>query len=277
MIIATLVLLGLCFGSFVNALVWRLHQQSLPKNQRKAGDKELSIRKGRSICVNCGHMLRTGDLIPVLSWIKQRGKCRYCSKPILWQYPAIELAVAALFVLSYIFWPESLNSAENALLFTVWLAALTGLTALVVYDIRWMLLPNKIIAPLVAVVGLVVLLDSLFIAQSSEPLISSLAGALVGGGLFYVIFQVSKGRWIGGGDVKLGFLLGLLVGDPVMALMVLFLASLLGTVLILPLVALKKIDSKARIPFGPFLILAAVIVRLFGQDILEYYLRFVGL
>lgn len=276
MVVAVLILLGLCFGSFINALVWRLHQQSQPKETRKAGKKDLSILKGRSMCVHCNHTLYLKDLVPVLSWLSSYGRCRYCRRRIHWQYPVLEITMPVLFVFSYYFWPEPFD-ASGVLGFGVWLAALVGLIALLVYDIRWMLLPNKIIGPLAALVGLAVIIDAAFLARSEEVFISALAGALVGGGIFYVLFQVSKGKWIGGGDVKLGFLLGLLVGSPVLALLVLFLASLIGTIVSVPLMASKKIAPHARIPFGPFLIIAAVVVQLFGDRIIDWYLQMVGL
>ena len=104
-VIIILAWLGLCAGSFVNALVWRLHEQ---KRSKKA-DKKLSILNGRSMCVHCRHELTWYDLIPLFSWLLLRGKCRYCKKPISWQYPIVELATAAVFVLSYIFWPNPVN------------------------------------------------------------------------------------------------------------------------------------------------------------------------
>lgn len=276
MIIVVLILLGLCLGSFVNALVWRLHQQSQPKKERKAGDKQLSITKGRSMCVHCGHKLSLVDLIPIVSWLGTRGKCRYCHKPVSWQYPLVEAAMAGLYVLSYLNWPETFDSGGYAL-FAVWLACLTGMVALVIYDIRWMLLPNKLIVPITVLAAVSVLVDTIFVSKSGGTFIEGLLGALVGGGIFYIIFQVSKGKWIGGGDVKLGFFLGLIVGGPIFALLVLFLASLMGTLLIAPLMAMKKIGPKARIPFGPFLIAAAIITRLFGQNLIDAYLRVTGL
>src|SRR3954465_436221 len=108
MIIAVLVVLGLCLGSFVNALVWRLHEQE-EGGSKKAAAKKLSIIKGRSMCPHCKHALKPIDLIPVISWLSLRGKCRYCSKPISIQYPIVELSTALLFVVSYIWWPEPLG------------------------------------------------------------------------------------------------------------------------------------------------------------------------
>jgi len=272
MIIAMLIVLGLCLGSFVNALVWRLHQQELPKKRRKANTGDLSIIRGRSMCPECGHTLGLMDLIPLLSWLGLGGKCRYCKKPIPWQYPAVEIVAATLFTVSYLFWPEDFD-ARGLLYFALWIVCLTGFMALVVYDLRWMILPNRIVFPLLAAAAAATIVDAAFISQSLEPAISAVMGLLVGGGIFYVLFELSKGRWIGGGDVKLGFLLGILVAGPLEALMVLFFASLLGTLILAPKMFRGKVNAKTRIPFGPMLIAAAVIVRLFGERLSDWYLN----
>lgn len=274
MVVAVLVLLGLCWGSFVNAFVWRLYQQSLPKSKRKHKNKDLSISSGRSICINCGHKLSWQDLVPVFSWLSLKGKCRYCSKSISWQYPLVEILTAVLFVGSYIFWPTEIAGLEIAV-FALWLVSLVSFMALVVYDLRWMLLPNKIVFPMYGVAVAFVILRSLE-SQSFDPLLSSLWGVLIGGGIFYALFQVSRGSWIGGGDVKLGFLLGALVGGPAASFLLLFLASLLGTLTVIPLLAFKKAKRQTRIPFGPFLIASAIIVQLFGSKIIDAYLSFLG-
>lgn len=272
MIIAICILLGLCFGSFVNAFVWRLRQKTLEPKKRKASLEDLSITKGRSMCVNCGHTLHTLDLLPVVSWVALRGRCRYCRKPISWQYPLVELTTAVLFVVSYIFWPYSLEGIA-VLALGLWWVCLVGFMALLIYDIRWMLLPNKIIFPLYGVAALFVVVRMLT-ESSFEPLVGAAFGVVIGGGIFYALFQVSRGSWIGGGDVKLGFLLGALLGDAVLAGLALFIASLLGTVLAVGLMVSRKLTAKSRIPFGPFLIAATIIVQLFGQDIVDWYSRY---
>jgi prepilin signal peptidase PulO-like enzyme (type II secretory pathway) len=273
MIGTVLILLGLCFGSFVNALVWRLHEQAKLATSKKKRTKEyqaLSLAHGRSMCVYCHHELAAKDLVPVFSWLALRGKCRYCRKPIAWQYPLVELLTTVLFVASYLAWPLRLQGAEWAM-FALWLALLVGFMALIVYDLRWMLLPNRLVFPLFAPAALSVLLRS-GINSSFQPILSAFLGVLVGGGIFYLIFQVSAGKWIGGGDVKLGFLLGLILGSGQKAFLLLFVASLLGTLCILPLLATKRIGRTSRIPFGPFLVAGAVVVELWGQRLLDWYL-----
>jgi len=142
-----LIVLGFCFGSFDNALTWRLRELSKPKKQRVASVAELSIAKGRSMCPNCQHTLAWYDLVPVVSWLSVAGRCRYCHMPIAVQYPLVELATARLFVLSYHYWPLPIEGSQLAA-FVIWLLLLIGLMALLVYDLRWMLLPNKLVYPL---------------------------------------------------------------------------------------------------------------------------------
>lgn len=266
MVIIFLVL-GLFFGSFINALVWRIHEQA----KKKKPTKELSILHGRSMCPHCKHTLAPKDLIPVLSWLVRGGKCRYCGKPIHWQYPLVELATAALFAVSYIAWPEAGEIAWlTALQFGGWLAILTGFIALVVYDIRWMLLPNRIVYPLMGIASLLVIVTATSTGDWGLFIETALSVGIAGG-IFFLLFQVSKGTWIGGGDVKLGLLIGLVLQDPFKAFLMLLLASVLGTLLILPGLASKKITVKSKIPFGPFLIIATIFVMLWGEHFITWY------
>jgi len=268
--IAVLIFCGLTLGSFVNALVWRIHKQSKASSKTKpTTQNRYSILKGRSMCPDCRHELAAKDLVPVFSWLSLGGKCRYCRKPISAQYPAVELLTAILFVVSYVFWPLEWNSA-GIVNFVVWLVMLTGFMALIVYDLKWMLLPNRIVYPLTQL-GLLLALYNVVVDGNLQALINTFLSVAVAGGIFYGLFQLSDGRWIGGGDVKLGILIGLILGDPYLAFLVLFLASLLGTFVIAPGMLLKKFTAKTKIPFGPFLIVATIIVQLFGLSIIEWY------
>ncbi len=270
MVIGILILLGLCFGSFVNALVWRLHQQSLPKKKRVASDTELSIAKGRSMCPHCKHALAWYDLLPIISWLSLFGKCRYCRRSISWQYPAVELLTAGLFVVSYLYWYEPVKTGLEAANFGLWLVALIMFMTLIVYDLRWMLLPNKIVFPLIGL-GAVFAAIRIITTDNLSLIPMAVAGMAVAGGIFYVLFQISDGAWIGGGDVKLGFAIGLLLGSPFLAFLMLFIASLLGLLAALPAVVQKKSKLDTHIPFGPFLITSTIIVMLFGQRIIDWY------
>lgn len=267
MIIVTVV--GLCAGSFVNALVWRLHQQQKKGRASPKDTKRLSILKGRSMCPDCHHELAWQDLLPVVSWLLLGGKCRYCHRSISWQYPAVELATAGLFVLSFVLW-TSLQQPEHILTFVSWLLILTGLIALLVYDARWLLLPNKIMYPLMLIAFATVLLQGVAFGNY-QHIISSIWGALIGGGLFYFLFLVSGGRWIGGGDPKLGALLGLVLGSPGKSVALIFGASLLGTLVALPFMLTRRLKVTSKIPLGPFLIVTAIVLQLVGTSLVSWY------
>ncbi len=269
MIMVLIAGLGVIVGSFVNALVWRLHEQS--KRTSKVPQKDLSILTGRSMCPHCHHTLAAKDLVPVLSWLWLRGRCRYCKKPISPQYPAVELLTGILFLSAYVLWPLELNAMGIVRLaffaiFTVFFVALA------VYDIRWFMLPDRLVFPLIAVaalqVGMMVVWHQTF-ADVWQPV----AGAAIIYGLFWGLYQLSKGEWIGGGDVKLAIALGLIAGSPVRALMVIFFASLFGTLASFPLLFRGKKALTQPIPFGPYLLLACYAVVLFAGHIVAWYQR----
>lgn len=271
MAIIILLLLGLCFGSFVNALVWRIHTLETNKKLSKKQKRELSVLHGRSMCVHCKHTLAWYDLLPVVSWLSLRGKCRYCHKSISWQYPLVEVLTAGLFVLSYVAWPYSLDEPAGAVLFALWLVFLVGFVALAVYDIRWMILPNRIVYPLIALAVVQVIIRAALTGDAVGTIGGAALGFLVIGGLFYILFQLSDGKWMGGGDVKLAFMIGPLVGSGVLSIMVIFFASVLGTLVSAPFLAQRTLRASSRIPFGPFLIAATVVVYLYGNRILDWY------
>lgn len=294
MVIAIIILaiLGLAWGSFVNALVWRFHEQAeISKARRRAAKhsgaagakaratsaKELSILNGRSMCPSCRHTLSASDLIPVVSWLVLGGKCRYCKQPISPQYPLVEALVALVFVVSYLFWPLTLASVASFIIFGLWLAAVVVLVALAVYDLRWQLLPNR----LVLMLAILALAQAVVIITTANSPVSSLVehiiAAAIGGGIFYIILVISRGKWIGGGDVKLGFVLGLLAGSWGASILLLFLAAVAGTLASLPLLATKKLGRKSVIPFGPFLILATIIVVIWGSPVINWYLNLITL
>lgn len=270
MIIAALIVAGLCLGSFVSALVFRLYMQADGGKRKKAKLKsnDLSIVHGRSVCSHCGHALAPKDLVPVLSWLMLRGKCRYCHKKIA-DTPLPEVSLAVLFVVSYLFWPLEFD-VSGTINFVAWLVLLTGFLALFIYDLRWMLLPNRVVYPLIALAAALAMYN-LIAGGELSGLWRLLVGVGVSGGIFYILFQISGGKWIGGGDVKLGLLIGLLLADPYKAFLMLFLASLFGTVFVLPSLVLKNLKPTSRVPFGPFLLLATFVVVLFGAGMIDWY------
>lgn len=273
MTVLIIILLGLCFGSFVNAFVWRLHEQETKKKLSKKQKDELSVLHGRSMCVYCRHELAWYDLLPVASWLSLGGKCRYCRRSISWQYPAVELLTAGLFILSYAAWPYGFYEPAGVVLFALWLVFIVGFMALAVYDIRWMLLPNRMVYPLIWLAVVQVGIRAVLDADTAGAIAGAALGFLAIGGLFYLLFQLSDGTWIGGGDVKLAFMIGPLVGSGVLSMMVIFLASILGTLVSLPFLAQKSLKASSRIPFGPFLLTATIVVYLFGGRILDWYMQ----
>jgi prepilin signal peptidase PulO-like enzyme (type II secretory pathway) len=285
MVILILIVLGICLGSFVNAFVWRHYrqmelQEQIEELQAKKGSKKklvtlrqerskLSVSRGRSMCTHCEHPLKAKDLIPVISFVMLRGRCRYCGERIE-DTPLAELLTPLLFAVSYIFWPLQFHSA-GLFTFVIWIVFLTGFVALILYDLRWFLLPHSIVLPLIGLAVLQVLIVTFGYDEGVQYLASALWGALIIGGVFFALYRISNEKWIGGGDVTLGLLLGLLVGGPAKALLLIFVASLLGTLVALPLLAAKKAKRNTHLPFGPFLIIAAVVVVLWGAPLIDWY------
>jgi prepilin signal peptidase PulO-like enzyme (type II secretory pathway) len=272
-----LFVVGLCGGSFVNALVWRLHEQDIEKNKSLKTKsirrlKSLSILKGHSMCPDCRHNLSWYDLIPIASWVGLRGKCRYCKKTISVQYPVVELFVAIFFILLYSFWPYSLNgSVLQWMIFVCWLVATIIFMALFIYDIKWMILPNKLIYPLgfIAVVAAILSLfsDSSFFTAIWQPLL----GIVVVGGFFAVLYFVSKGRWMGFGDVRLGIVIGILLGWQ-LGLVALISSFYIGAIVVTPIALIKKLKANSKVAFGPFLILSVYVALFWGSTIINWYL-----
>lgn len=268
---ALLFVLGLCFASFVNAAVWRTRQQAQSPKQLTARKNQFSILSGRSQCVSCGHTLAPKDLIPVLSWVFLNGRCRYCGQKISVQYPLVEVIGGLVFVLSYYFWPAELVGGQIAL-FVTWLAASVGLLVLAVYDLRWMLLPNRILYPtLAAAFGGRLAYILFFASDKAHDLWLLTLSSLVASGIFWLIFELSRGRLIGFGDVRLGLVTGILLADPLKSLLMIFLASLLGTLFVMPALLLKKKRLGTHQPYGPFLISSTFIVILFGDQVINWY------
>lgn len=270
MVYVVIGLFGLAFGSFTNALAWRVYEQSKAKKSEK---RRLSITRGRSMCVHCHHELAANDLVPVFSWLCLRGRCRYCNKSISWQYPLVEVLFTLLLLALYGFWPVALVGWQWVL-FVLWVPLLVVGMASTIIDIRYQLLPNRLMYSFGLLAALFALSNAL-ISHSPQPVVSSAIGGAVLFAVFYGIYQVSSGKWIGGGDVRLVAFMGILLGWQKGVLAVV-LASYLASAVVLVIVLMGKYHKKMRIAFGPFLLLATYLTFMFGDAIIDTYRRFTG-
>lgn len=275
------VLLGLVLGSFAGAQVWRLRarQLKIDKQQKEQYDKAeyamlrpLMGRKqsqDRSQCLTCKHTLGAIDLIPVLSWVSTGGRCRYCKARIGAFEPLMEVIMALLFVVSYIYWPFGFNAWTGVVLFVLWLVAVVLLVVLAAYDTKWQLLPDVINISFIAVAAAFIAVR--FLHGGSPVSVLSVLGAIgILAGLYSFIYIFSKGAWIGFGDVKLGVGLALLLGDWRLAFFALFLANLLGCIIVMPGLLLKRLGGSSRIAFGPLLIAGTLIAFWWGTPFVDW-------
>ena len=278
-----LAVVGAAMGSFAAATVWRIRARQLnyDKQHKEPYDKKEYARlkkllgkkvyTDRSQCLHCGYTLKWYDLLPVVSWIALRGKCRECRAPIGWFEIVTELGLAVYFVVLYVFWPGGVATPLDVIQLGIWLVAGVVMAILVAYDYKWFLLPDSGVLVL-ALLGLV---NAAFVVtQAATPiqaLFSLITAVAILGGLYAFLYVVSKGRWVGFGDVKLGFALGLLVADWRLAFVALFLANFIGCLIVIPLLLLKKLKANSRVPFGPLFIAGAVLAWLIGPAIIDWY------
>lgn len=250
------------FGSFITNSLWRIRQL-------ETDDKPALSKSKRSVCGYCGHKLGFWDLVPVFSWLALGGKCRYCHQQLSIQYPLIELTAAGLFAWSAVAWQYSNNLSYVSL--SLWLMVLTGLIIMAVYDLRWMELPNKVMGITFLLSLVMVVIDSVAL-NSWQNLGSKAAAALAGGGAFYLLHIIGKGKWMGGGDVKLAFVMGVILGGQNL-LVAMFIGFTSAAILSILLLLLSKLGRKDLIPFGPFLIAGTFFAMLYGQSIVRAYLN----
>lgn len=275
--------LGAALGSYAGALVWRLRAKQLVEDKatgEKVDTKELkrlkpltriSLLKDRSIDLETGKQLKWYDLIPIISYISLRGKSRYSGKPIGRGELLIELGLAAFFVLSFVFWPYELVTVPAIIQFIVWLIAGVGLATLFSYDVRWFLLPDRVNFTVIGLGLVYATLSVVGAVDVAAQLTSILVGVFILSGIYLVLWLISKGRWIGFGDVKLGLGLALLLADWQLAFLALFAANLIGTLLVVPFMITGKLQRGAHVPFGPLLIAGAVLTQVFGVYIIDAY------
>jgi leader peptidase (prepilin peptidase)/N-methyltransferase len=205
--------------------------------------------------------------IPLVSWVVQRGRCRHCGEPIHWRYPAIEASTGVLFALAVAKFGLTLDALAFAALF--W--ALVVLTAI---DLEHKLLPNRVVYP-TFVAGWILLAVAAFADGDPGRLTGAAFGALVFGGFFFLVaFIYPVG--MGGGDVKLAFVLGTFLGYlrfPGFVLLGMFLSFLIGAVVGVVVMRATGGDRKMQVPFGPFMALGTVLTIFLGNPILTAYLR----
>jgi len=222
-------------------------------------------------------------LFPLLSFVFLGRRCRYCNEKISWQYPIVELATAILFLIAYIietnagigkFPISNLPAGEAGFQFPIdfrfivsilrdWIV-IASLIIIFVYDLRWMIIPDSVIIP--AIIAVIIL--NLFIGV---PITMMVIGLVIGLGFFALQYLISKGVWVGGGDLRLGALMGALLGWPVV-LVALFLAYIIGAIAATVLIIRKKVTAKSQVPFGVFLVPATIIALFWGEKILSWYL-----
>jgi len=244
---------GLCAGSFLNCVIYRLEQK-----------KSL---KGRSFCPHCKHTLSWQDLFPVFSFLFLKGKCRYCHKKISIQYPLVELFTGVLFVLILAsVCPISVLYQYISVLYLFVISCL--LIIIFVYDLKHYIIPDKILFPAIAIA----VIYDLIPPYNWSNIFYIFLAAVIASAFFLIIFLVSKGRAMGFGDVKLAFLMGLLLGLP-NVLAALFLAFFFGAIIGLILMGFGKKGLKSEIPFGPFLIAGTFIAMLWGEQLINWYMN----
>lgn len=283
-----LILSGLCLGSFAGASIWRIRARQLKQDkingEKINPDEYKSLNKlnnskllnDHSRCLNCSYNLKWYDLIPLISWLLLAGKCRKCRQPIGYMEPLIELGVAGFFILSYIFWPYPLNNGLEITRLILWLISGIGLAILFVYDKKWFLLPQSI-SNLTIIIGL--FSSTLFIFGASDKLdaVYGIIGSVaILGGLYWVLDKASNGKWVGSGDARLGLGLALLLADWKLAFITLFMANLIGCIIVLPAMTIGKLNLKSHIPFGPLLIVGTIIAMLIGNYLINIFLYGLG-
>jgi leader peptidase (prepilin peptidase)/N-methyltransferase len=246
--ISAFVVAGLLIGSFLNVVIARVPERR-------------SLWSPGSACPGCGAAIAWYDNIPILSFLALRGRCRACAAPISWRYPLIEGVTAALFgAAAYQFGPT-----PDAVVAAALLAVLVALTAI---DLERQILPDVVTLPGILAGTLANL------ATARVPWLESLLGIVVGGGIFVVIILASGGG-MGGGDMKLGAMLGAFLGWKVVLLSI-FLGVAVGAAVALALMASGVRGRKDPIPFGPFLAMGGAAGLFWGERLVRWYLSGFG-
>ncbi len=257
--------LGLIIGSFLNVYIYRFHT-----------GKSLS---GHSHCLSCGNNLKPYELVPLISYIVLRGRCRCCGCYIPIRYFLVELCTAALFVLAY---TVATDIFEIVFLFV----SIAILVVITVYDIRHYIIPDALTIAL-TVVALLWYVVQVLTGANVAFFMEAVLAALMGTGFFFLLWFVSKGAWLGFGDVKLAFPLGLIVGPTLVFSMVVY-SFWIGAAVSLCLIGLGKLmrgqkrlgmwplrlTIKSVVPFAPFMVASCLIVLFTHFNVLSLFTSF---
>ncbi|MFA5061938.1 MAG: prepilin peptidase [Patescibacteria group bacterium] len=242
-------LLGLALGSFLNSWIWRTREN-------------MKIGNSRSICPACRRQLAWYENIPVLSYLFLFGHCRTCKKPIPWHFTLVELGTALIFV--FVAWYH-INYDVTEFRFARDIVFVSFLIAIFVYDALYEIILSGVIY-LAAVMGFI--FNYFYLHYSLQ---SMLIGVAIAGGFFLLQYIVSKGSWIGGGDVRMGVLLGIWLGWPYV-LVALGAAYIVGTVISLGQIVFKKKSFSSSTPFGTYLALGTFVAIFWGSTVVNWYL-----
>lgn len=252
-------LFGTALGSFLNVLTWRL-------------PREESIL-GRSHCPKCNHQLVWHDLIPVLSILLQRGRCKYCKQPVSLRYPLIEVLIGFTFALAIWLFPAT--DLYSWLFFAKIVVAIVICVTVFIIDLEHYLILDKVVFPgLIFILIASVALD--FTIGGYKNTLMSFLGAVVAFVPFWLLWFGSKlftgktGKWMGLGDVKFAAFMGAALGVPGIAV-ALFLSFTIGALVGVSLIFLGKKQLSSRLPFGTFLSLATVIALFWGAELWSLY------
>lgn len=269
-------ILGLLIGSFLNVVIHRLPKMMERDWQREArvaldlpeGERQptYNLILPNSQCPHCGHEIKAWENIPVLSYLALGGKCSSCKSPISKRYPLIELACGALS--AFIAWHYGFGWQAGAMLLLGW-----GLLAMSMIDVDHQLLPDALVLPLLWL-GLIVNYFGLF-TSLGDALWGAVFGYLSLWSVYWLFKLLTGKEGMGYGDFKLLAMLGAWGGWQVLPLTIL-LSSLVGAVLGIITLRLRKAETSTPIPFGPYLAIAGWIALLWGDQITATYLQFAG-
>ncbi len=263
MIMVFLFILGSVLGSFLIASVWRLRSQEKKVNKLKSL-RSTNWKTDYSRCLDCGYRLKWYDLIPIISWLWLRGKCRGCHKSIGYLEITAEIMMGVVLALSYYFWPANVSIIS----FGVWIVILSLGLILFVYDLKWQSLPSSILYVLIIAASIFSLINLNYHDWLTS--VWNLGWSVLSvGGIYLALYLISKGKWVGDGDWYLGVAIGLVLNNWLLGLMTIFGANLLGTLWLISWWLVKRQLPK-KIAFGPLLLAAGYLTFIFSPYILAF-------